>query len=193
MQESWKEIPGWEGYYSVSSLGRVKSHQRIIIENSSSKKSYTVQERILKPTLNNIGKQYWRVSLSKNSKISYRPIHQLVCAAFIGEQTKGIEVRHLNGNCQDNRLENLAYGSKSENMKDAIRHGTFPLYEQRPGSKITKEKAIEIVLSKESMTNLAKQYGVVPGCIRQIKTGETWTKITEEARKSNPYLYKKRK
>jgi hypothetical protein len=187
MQEIWKDIPGWEGYYSVSNLGRVKSESRLIIENTSFHKTYTVREKILKQTLNNVGHHYWRVSLSRNSKITYKQVHQLVCAAFIGPQHKGIEVRHLNGDCKDNRLANLAYGSKSENMQDAKNHGTFPMYEKRPGAKLTKEKAIEIVLSKKSLSELSLEYGVSQGCIRQVKIGDTWTEITKEARKINPY------
>jgi hypothetical protein len=191
MQEIWKQIPGWEGYYSVSNLGRVKSENRIIVENTSFHKTLRIPERILKQTLNNVGQQYWRVSLSKNSKVTYKQVHQLVCSAFIGFQKKDIEVRHLNGNCRDNRLENLTYGTKTENMQDALRHGTLPIHEKRPGAKLNKQKAVEIVLSKDSIQILAKRYNVGVGCIRQVNIGETWESITKEARIVNPYKFRK--
>ena len=55
-----------------------------------------------------------------------RPIHALVLESFEGPRPSGAEIRHLNGNPLDNRLSNLRYGTKSENMLDAVRHGTHP-------------------------------------------------------------------
>ena len=55
-----------------------------------------------------------------------RPIHALVMESFEGPRPSGAEIRHLNGNPLDNRLSNLRYGTKSENMLDAVRHGTHP-------------------------------------------------------------------
>jgi hypothetical protein len=56
---------------------------------------------------------------------SSRVAHILVCEAFHGPKPEPHhEVRHLNGNGQDNRPENLAWGTKSENRADAVRHGT---------------------------------------------------------------------
>ncbi len=192
MREEWKFVPGWEGYYSVSNAGNVKSEPRKIIERNSNKSQF-IPGRMLKQTLNNIGKLYFRVSLSRNGKIKYAPVHQLVCWAFIGPQEKGQEVRHLNGNCQDNNLSNLCYGSKSDNMQDAIKHGTFPLYEKRPCSVLTKKLALLIASQSGTLADIAKQYNVSMSCVRQIKTGETWSDITKEARALNPYQARKRK
>lgn len=52
-------------------------------------------------------------------------VHQLVAEAFIGPRPDGQEVRHLNGDPADNRVQNLAYGTRSQNVADAIRHGTY--------------------------------------------------------------------
>ena len=51
-------------------------------------------------------------------------VHQLVAAAFLGPCPPGMEVRHANGQKDDNRLENLSYGTHQENMQDAIAAGT---------------------------------------------------------------------
>jgi len=171
--EIWKSIPGWEGYYSVSNLGSVRSERRIIIEKNTFKK-YEISEKILKQTLNNNGKQYYRVSLSRNSKVKYIQVHQLVARAFLGKQENKIEVRHLDGNCRNNNLDNLCYGTKADNIKDAIKHGTFPLYEKRPGAKLNKEIVRKIRESNLSRTELSKIYKVGVGTIRQIKLGLTW-------------------
>jgi hypothetical protein len=53
-------------------------------------------------------------------------VHQLVAAAFIGLCPEGQEVRHLDGTRDNNASSNLAYGDRSANMMDAVRHGTHP-------------------------------------------------------------------
>ncbi len=195
MIEVWKFIPGWEKYYSVSNLGRIRSEKRFIDEKRAEgwkPKKYEVKEKILNPRLMKEGKGYWRVSLSRESKIKYIYVHRAVAWAFIGPQEKGIEVRHINGDSQDNILENICYGTKSENIADAKRHGTFPLLENRPGAKLTRDQAIEIVYAKGTLTEIAKNYNVGSGVIRQVKMGETWASVTKEARKENPYIPRSR-
>lgn len=52
-------------------------------------------------------------------------VHQLVCTAFHGEKpSPNHEVRHLDGNPMNNNAENLAWGTRSENARDRVRHGT---------------------------------------------------------------------
>lgn len=189
-KEIWKPIPLWEGYYSVSNLGNVRSEKRIVTD-SRTKSSYIIQEKLLKKYSDNSGKGYYRVSLSKNSKIKYVQIHRLVAWAFIGIQDKTMEVRHLDGNCKNNNVNNLAYGNRSQNIRDAINHGTFPLLEKRPSSKLTKEQVLWIANSKNSMKTLSSQFKVSLGTIRDIKTGKTWTSVTKEILSSKPYKYRK--
>ena len=91
MEEIWKPIPGWENYYSVSNLGRIKSEERIINEKRPEgwlPKSYVIREKILNPRLMEDGKGYWRVSLSRNSKIKYVYIHRAVAWAFKQKELK---------------------------------------------------------------------------------------------------------
>lgn len=52
-------------------------------------------------------------------------IHQLILETFVGPAPHGMECRHLNGNPADNRLQNLAWGTRRENVADSIKHGTF--------------------------------------------------------------------
>lgn len=52
-------------------------------------------------------------------------VHQLVAEVFIGPCPDGQEVRHLNGDPADNRVENLAYGTRSENLRDSVRLGVY--------------------------------------------------------------------
>ena len=101
--EIWKDIPGYEGKYKVSNLGRVKSLERKVrsVNRYSGKEFFrTVRERILKPGPANTGHLYVVLGHGEAGK----PVHQLVMKAFVGEAPQGMEVRHLNGNPKDNRL-----------------------------------------------------------------------------------------
>lgn len=119
-QEEWRDIPGYEGLYQVSDHGRVKSVARTITRSNGHPQ--TVSERIRKVYARASG--HLGTSLSKKGKITSRDVHSLVMRAFVGERTEGMEVRHLNGDPRDNRLSNLRYGTRSENVQDSMRHGT---------------------------------------------------------------------
>lgn len=117
--EIWKAIPGWEGFYSVSNIGRLRSEARSIVRRDGHPKSY--KTRIMRPCAS---KGYYLLSLYKNGRGKRFFVHQLVLMAFVGPCPEGMECRHLNGSPGDNRLENLAWGTPKENGGDRIRHGT---------------------------------------------------------------------
>ena len=193
--EIWKDVPGYEGYYQVSNHGNVKSIERTITDSLGH--TYNISEKILKNTIDNVGKGYYRVSLSRKCKILFAHVHRLVAWAFIGHQKKGIEVRHLDGNCKNNHINNLAYGTKSENIADAKEHNTFPRWEKRPGAILNRNIAKAIAASKGTNAEIGRKFGIKAGVIRQVRTGETWEAFTREERKLNPYelsvSYKPRK
>lgn len=107
-----KEIPNFPGYF-ISKDGKIWSDP---------KKHNHKEGKFLKPGKINNG--YLIVSLCKNRKKYNRLVHRLVLETFVGLCPKGMETRHLNGNPADNRLENLQWGTYSDNVKDAIKHGT---------------------------------------------------------------------
>ena len=120
MDEDWRPVPGYESSYLVSDLGRVHSLDRRILRIDGKVK--VVVGRIMRQTPNYNG--HLRVQLYSNRKGVPFFVHTLVMAAFVGPRYEGMEVRHLNGDPADNRLSNLAYGTRSDNMVDSIRHGT---------------------------------------------------------------------
>ncbi len=115
--EKWKDIEGYEGYYQVSNLGNVKSLGRYV-NNPHGGKRY-IRERILKP-FNKKG--YLYVDLLK---IKQHRIHRLVAAAFIDNKDDSAEVNHINGIKNDNRVENLEWCTRSENMKHSYKTGLW--------------------------------------------------------------------
>ena len=109
MIEFWKSIPGYEGIYEVSDLGRVKS-----LGNNESRK-----EKILKPGL--AGGGYYIVTLHKNGNGKTKLIHQLVAICFLNHipcKHKKV-VDHKNSNRIDNRLDNLQIITQRENVYKA--------------------------------------------------------------------------
>lgn len=118
--ERWLPVPGYEGLYSVSDLGRVRSEARTITASNGHRRRWP--ETILKPYKNELG--YLRVDLWKNNKREKLRVHRLVLEAFVGEAPPGTEACHWNDNPEDNRLENLRWGSSAENELDKVRNGS---------------------------------------------------------------------
>ena len=106
--ENWKPIPGYEGRYEVSDQGNVKSFRR-------SRDGY-----ILRPGRMPGG--HLSVALGRNNS---QCVHKLVLLTFIGAAPVRHECLHINGIPSDNRLCNLRWGTRSENILDAVRHGTW--------------------------------------------------------------------
>ena len=119
---------------------------------------------------------YKRVNIYKNGKGSYRRIHCLMLETFIGPRPKGMCARHLNDIRDDNRIENLKWGTASENYNDAIKNKKIKLGEDRPNSKLTNKQVIEIRKLKDKFTYLeiSKKYNVSKATITHIMTRRNW-------------------
>jgi hypothetical protein len=113
MEEIWKDIPNYEGYYQVSNLGRIKSLKRVIYKSDGTIR--TLKERILSPVKD--GRRYYKVSLHKNTNRKTLKIHQLVAMAFLGHEPCGMKmvVNHIDNNPVNNRVSNLEIVSQREN------------------------------------------------------------------------------
>ena len=105
MKEVWRDIPGYEGYYQASNLGNIKSLP----------KKYKPLGRILKPQQRN---NYLIVSLSRDGKSKSQSVHRIIMKTFKGESN--LTVNHIDGNKHNNKLENLEWVSRKQNMQ----HGT---------------------------------------------------------------------
>ena len=120
--EIWKDVPGYEGQYQVSDQGRVRSLDRTISQMSRCGTLYLkdIKGVVLRPGRMPAG--HMSVSLGRNNS---QCVHKLVLLAFVGPAPDGHECLHGNGDPSDNRLENLRWGTRGDNIRDAIRHGTW--------------------------------------------------------------------
>lgn len=136
--EEWKDIKGCEGRYQVSNEGRIKSIKKI--KNCGSH----ITESILKDRIMPNG--YNQVCLTLGGKHFYFYAHRLVAETFIDNPDDKKEIDHINGIRHDNRVENLQWVTKSENMNNPI----------------TKEKLSEIKKGKHISPNTEFKKGVEP-------------------------------
>lgn len=121
MIEIWKDIEGYEEFYQVSNLGRVRSLDRVVDSGKGGTKR--LKGRIIKQHRCGTNR-YLMVMLSKMAEHRNCTVHKLVASAFLGACPEGMEVLHGVGGRFDNRLCNLRYGTRSENQLDRLRDGT---------------------------------------------------------------------
>ena len=163
MTEQWHEIPGWPGY-EASSAGQIRSKEGI-------KTPFKDRKGYLKVKL-------WQHSKPKNLRVS-----GLVALAFHGPAPAGHVVRHRNGTNDDNRADNLQYGTRSENEQDKVTHGTALLGERHHQAKLKEPDVLAIRQryqrnSREHGSNaIARDFGVTGALIRYIVRGETWRHV----------------
>ena len=113
-EEIWKDIEGYEDLYQVSNLGRVR---RLKFINKTTNK---YQERIVAITDN--GEGYKIVSLCKNGKRKNYYIHRLIATYFIPNKENKLEINHIDGNKNNNNINNLEWCTRSENLIHAYNH-----------------------------------------------------------------------
>lgn len=111
-EEVWKEIPGYEGYYSVSSLGQVRRDKRA---------NGTFVGRILKQKINRNG---YAVVVPHRGGVGKRStVHSLVVLAFIGPRSAKMQINHKDGIKHNNSVQNLEYVTASQNIRHAYDSG----------------------------------------------------------------------
>lgn len=107
--EVWKDVIGYENLYQVSCYGRIKSLPKYIHK----------RERILKGDIDKDG--YVKITLCPNSKERNKFFaHRAVAFAFIGSPKDFREIDHIDGNPQNNCVNNLRWVTHQENIQKPI-------------------------------------------------------------------------
>lgn len=109
MNEFWKPVVGYEGYYEVSNLGKVRS---LIFGKHKILKQYPDKDN------------YLTIRLVKDKKQKYYSVHRLVAQAFIPNTNNYPVVNHKNEIKVDNRVENLEWCTVKYNNNYGTRYKT---------------------------------------------------------------------
>lgn len=176
MDEIWKDVVGFESSYEVSSLGRVRSKTRLIIDRKSKR---VFKGKILSPGVQS--NNYLGVHLYANSKSTSRLIHHLVAEAFIGKRPDRMDVDHINGDRTNNSIVNLRYLALEKN-RSCKYFSANPKRPIRKGkeTRLTPELVIALRLAKqrgENITQYAKELDVAPSTVFHAADGRSWQSV----------------
>lgn len=143
IEEIWVNVFGYEGKYQVSNLGRVKSLPR---------NGTVCYERILKIQVDKNGYNY--VSFHKRKF----KIHRLVAEAFIPNPENKPQVNHIDGNKQNNEVENLEWATAQENLNHAFRIGLKKKTDLEKMIQCARLKNMKPVLQYDLQGNFVKRW-----------------------------------
>lgn len=175
MEEIWKDIAGYEGYYQVSNLGRVKSLNRTIILSTGHK--ITVREKILAQSKDDKG--YLHVNLNLHGRKTIR-VHKLVALAFVPNLNNYKEINHKDEDKTNNRADNIEwcsrlyncnYGSRNEKISKS-RKGKTGLQSNCPCIPIVQyDKQMNYIAEYDCMADAERATGVDATNIWEASTG----------------------
>ena len=165
--EEWRAIPGYEGLYEASTLGRIKALRRTRLNGG------TYAELIMSPGWITNGRFQVTLRDSKGAKKMHL-VHRLILLSFVGPCPSGMECCHNDGNAGNNKLKNLRWDTKSENSRDIIRHG------RKANAKLSPEDVLRIREARlfgARTQDLANCYGISQVNLLRAATGRGWKHI----------------
>lgn len=170
--EIWKPIPGHNGY-EASSLGRIRSVSRIVINVCGVSRRYSA--KILKATTTAKGRRV------VGMKYKQRYVSHLVLLAFIGPRPYSYQCCHSNGNSQDDRIENLRWDTIKSNNNDRKKHLTSA-GSRNWNAVLTERDVVEIRMifasnPKPDYHQIGKRFGISVSAATKVCRRETWKHI----------------
>ena len=168
--EEWRDVVGYEGFYQISNLGRVKSF-------------YSGDVRIIKPAKRS--DEYLSVGLYKDRYSVTHYVHVLVAGAFLPNPEGKPQINHIDGDKTNNRVENLKWVTGSENMNHAYKIGLANATKgiKHPKAKLTPDNVRYIRKhyvkgSKEFGSEaLARKFNVTGSVIRDVAHNRSYVNI----------------
>lgn len=127
MNEDWKDIPGYEGLYQASTFGRIRTCEGKV--TSSSRYPHRVwKQRVmkLKCTRNKKGRNDYRVELWKSGEHRTWLVARLIAMTWCDGYQEDLTVNHIDGNCLNNRSENLEWVSLADNIRLGFQEELYP-------------------------------------------------------------------
>lgn len=168
MNEIWKDVTGWEGYYQVSNLGNVRSRDRWVENRGTSR---FLAGKLMVPVKSTDG--YLMVKFTRNNKATTYRIHRLVAEAFI-ENPDGLpEVNHLDCDRKNNIFTNLEWSTHAENVGHSRDKGHYKHYG-------ADNQNAHVVLMCDRDHNEIRRFGWIRGCAEYLKQNGYTTGSVEQ-------------
>jgi hypothetical protein len=171
--EEWRDVVGYEGWYEVSNLGRIRNIKR----RNGSRVGLILRQ-------NPNGDGYASLGLRKDGLSTTWRVHILVLAAFAGPTPDGYEANHCDGNKMNPRLDNFEYLTHTDNVRHAIAmglHNPSRIGAANGGAKLDEVavRAIRLDATTAGMSYsaLAAKYHVGKSAIWRVVTGATWSHL----------------
>lgn len=180
MEEIWRDIPLYDGQYQISSFGNFRSVYRKISRGKGFIPKIIYKNHLYK--LFDCG-GYLQVTAKQNNVQKTIKIHKLVAEVFIPNPNHYPEINHKNGISTDNRIENLEWCNRQQNMRHAHKMGLMNMErgEERYNVKLTDEKVKEIKMLREknkiSTRKLAKMFDISRSTILDILRERRWKHV----------------
>ena len=170
-REVWANIADTDGVYQVSTLGRVRSVDRMVKSGSGTRLE---KGRLYDPSLS---KGYPHITLRRNGWQRSVPVHRLVAETFIPNPDGLPVIDHINGNKMDNRVENLEWVTHSENTRRAMAMGLFtPKFSDEACEQSCKARRRPVVRSDgkhfDSLVDAAREANDNASNIKRVCDGE---------------------
>lgn len=179
--EEWRDVPGWEERYEVSSWGLVRAkaylkHSR----NAHGPYAYMTKSKPIKLTLN-VESGYVQFDMQRDGERSLGLVHRLVAKAFIPNPNDKPEVNHKDGDKTNNVQTNLEWATTQENILHAHRLGlSSNVGSKHPRAKLDEAAAVEIRRLYEagvSTITLAEMFGVKRTTIYTVTSRRKWKHV----------------
>ena len=162
LAEMWKSIPGYEGYYEASSLGRIRGVDRTVRGRWG---AYISRGHILKT--NNVHNGYLQVKFSIDGEKTQPLVHRLVAMTFIPNPGNLPQVNHKDGNPANNDMTNLEWCTASENSLHRCR-----VLKKKVGRPERKVRCIDTGIVYDSSHHAAKALNINQGNIFSVCQGK---------------------
>jgi hypothetical protein len=176
-------IPGFEGLYSVTKDGKVWRHEKEtqVGTNGGFRKDHGKWLKQFHPNKKSL---HLRVYLHKDGKTLPMLVHRAVALAYIPNPQQLPHINHIDGDQQNNCIENLEWCDASMNAKHAVMHGLTVMPDQsgenNSQAKLNASKVQDIREShhnRESCASIARRYGLNPKTVWDIVNLKTWKNI----------------
>lgn len=178
MKEIWKDIEGYEGFYQVSNIGRVRSLDRIV--KGSRRNKYQMCKSKMK-VLDRCNKRYSQISIYKDGKGRKFLVHRLVAIAFIPNKKNHPQVNHLDFDRHNNHVSNLEWTDAIGNAQHAVAGGKYKnglKGEDHPGSILTVKNILHIRKKKLRSKDYCALYNIEASHVTAIWKRKIWKHVS---------------